>query len=101
MKKCMKSKDLKNPGCPNNVTKVSGATPKEGTFKWSYDEDSLDNLKPRLDYDNPAVAEASVYLSMKAEGECKGGGCRITPFSQPKPVVNMTQSPLKVLWKRT
>ena len=27
------------PGCPNNVTKVSSVTPKEGTFKWSYDKD--------------------------------------------------------------
>jgi len=101
VKKCMKSKDLKNPGCPNNVTKVSGATPKEGTFKWTYDKDALDNMKPRLDYDNPAVAEASVYLGMKAEGECKGGSCRITPYTSPKPVVNMTQDPLKVVWKRS
>ena len=47
-----------------------------------------------------AVAEASVYLGMKAEGDCTGGGCRITPFGAPKPVVNMTQSPLKVVWKK-
>jgi hypothetical protein len=101
VKKCMKSNDLKNPGCPNNVTKVTGnVKPKEGTFKWTYDKDSLDNMKPRLDYDNPAVAEASVYLSMKAEGDCTGGRCRITPFSAPKPSANMTQSPLKVVWKR-
>ena len=59
----------------------------------------LDNLKPRLNYDNPAVAEASVYLGMKAEGECKGGNCRITPYTSPKPAVNMTQDPLKVVWK--
>jgi len=102
VKKCMKSKDLKNPGCPNNVTKVTGnVKPKEGTFKWTYDKDALDNMKPRLDYDNPAVAEASVYLGMKAEGECKGGSCRITPYTSPKPVVNMTQDPLKVVWKRS
>jgi hypothetical protein len=100
VKKCMKSKDLKNSGCPNNVTKVSGTTPKEGTFKWSYDEDALDNLKIRLDYDNPAIAESSVYLSMKAEGDCKQGPCRITPFFSPKPSANMTQDPLKIVWKR-
>ena len=28
-----------------------------------HDKDALDNMKPRLDYDNPAVAEASVYLA--------------------------------------
>ncbi|HEY5980514.1 MAG TPA: hypothetical protein VIT41_12850 [Microlunatus sp.] len=100
VKKCMKSKDLKNPGCPNHVTKVTGGKPKEGTFTWSYDKDALDNLKPRLDYDNPAVAEASVSLSMRAVGDCAGGGCQITPIMSPDPVVNLTQSPLKVVWKR-
>ncbi|HYI52577.1 MAG TPA: hypothetical protein VEX57_01320 [Microlunatus sp.] len=101
VKKCMKSKDLKNPGCPNNVTKVTGSVkPKEGTFEWSYDKDALDNLKVRLDYDNPAVAEAFVYLSMKAEGDCGDSRCRITPTTSPKPAVNMTQTPLKVVWKR-
>lgn len=95
----MKSKDLKNKNCPNNVTKIRGTvTPKEGTFKWTYDKDALDNLKVRLDYDNPAIATASVYLSMKAEGDCKQGPCRITPFSTAKPTANLMSDDIKVVW---
>lgn len=99
IKACMKSKKLKNPGCPNHVTKVSGTTPKEGTFKWSWDKDSLDNLKIRLDYSNPAIASASVFLSMKAEGDCKQGRCRITPWTSPKPSAKLTADKIKVVWK--
>lgn len=100
VKKCMKSKDLKNKNCPNTVTRIRGGsvTPKEGTFKWTYDKDALDNLKVRLDYDNPAVASSYVYLSMKAEGDCKEGPCRITPFSSPKPSANLMASSIKVNW---
>lgn len=99
IKTCMKSKDLKNKNCPNNVTKISGSvTPKEGTFSWSWDKGALDNLKVRLDYDNPAVASASVYLRMKAEGDCKQGPCRITPFSSPKPSANLVAEKIKILW---
>ena len=88
----MKSKDLKNPGCPNNVTKVTGnVKPKEGTFEWTYDEDALDNMKPRLDYDNPAVAEAFVYLSMKAKASATGAAAG-SPPRPPEAAVNMTQT---------
>ncbi|BAK33834.1 hypothetical protein MLP_08200 [Microlunatus phosphovorus NM-1] len=99
IKACMKSKKLKNPGCPNHVTKVTGTTPKEGTFKWSWDKDSLDNLKIRLDYNNPAIASTSVFLNMKAEGDCKQGRCRITPWTSPKPSAKLTADKIKVVWK--
>ena len=59
VEKCMKSKEIKNPGCPNNVT-GHRLQPDNGTFEWTYDKDALDNMKIRLDYDNPAVAEATV-----------------------------------------
>lgn len=100
IKKCMKSKKLKNPGCPNHVTKVSGGvTPKEGTFKWTWDKDSLDNIRVRLDYNNPAIASATEYLGMKAVGSCKQGACRITPWSSPKAQAKMTADKIKITWK--
>ena len=47
--KCLKSNKVKNPGCPNNVGRVSGGvTPKEGTFEWEATEkDALDSMEPR------------------------------------------------------
>lgn len=100
IKSCMKSKKLKNPGCPNHVTKVTGSvTPKEGTFKWSWDKDSLDNLRIRLDYENPAKATASPYLGMKAVGQCKQGPCSITPFTSATASANLTTDKIKIAWK--
>ena len=104
IKACMKKKNLKNPGCPNNVTRITtaGVTGKNGTFKWSWQKDSLDNLKPRLVYDNPAKATASVYLRMKAQGTCKKGGsqgsCTITPLSSATPTAKLTADKVTVVW---
>lgn len=98
--KCMKSKKLKNKGCPNNVARVTGnVTPREGTFRWTWEKDSLDNMKVRLVYDNPAKFTASVYLRMKAYGKCKEGSCSITPFTSATPSATMTASTIKVTWK--
>ena len=100
IKKCMKSKKLKNKGCPNNVARVTGnVTPREGTFRWTWEKDSLDNMKVRLVYDNPAKATASVYLRMKAYGKCKEGACSITPFTSASPSANLTADKVQVTWK--
>ncbi len=101
VKKCLSSKDLKNPGCPNNIGKVSGSCkPKDGTIKWKISDTALDNIKPRLDSSNPAVAEASVYLGLSGEGDFSGGTCRVTTYSSPSPTVRMLADPLKVVWTR-
>ncbi|MFT4166718.1 MAG: proline-rich domain-containing protein [Microlunatus sp.] len=98
--KCVKSKKLKNKGCPNNVARVTGnVTPREGTFRWTWEKDSLDNMKVRLVYDNPAKATASVYLRLKAYGKCKEGTCSITPYSSAIPSAKLTESKLTVTWK--
>ena len=41
-------------------------------------------MKPRLDYDNPAVAESIVYLGMKAEGDCDGEPLPDHPYGNPE-----------------
>jgi hypothetical protein len=95
---CMKSKKLKNPNCPNNPTRITGSQPDSGTIKWSYDSDALDNLKIRLDYANPAIAESNVSLSIKATAKCDGSPCTLTLWSTPDPSANMTKDPIKVTW---
>ena len=66
--------------------------------KVSYDKDALDNMKLRLDYSNPAIAETNVSLGIKATAECDGNPCRLTAFSNPDPSANMTKDPLKIVW---
>ncbi|MDN5763189.1 MAG: hypothetical protein L0H41_12855 [Microlunatus sp.] len=100
IKSCVKSKKLKNPGCPNNLSKVSGGKPDDGTLKWTYNKDALDNMKVRLDYQNPAKAASSVYLGFKATAKCDGSPCRITQFGAPKPAANLLREPIKVVWER-
>jgi hypothetical protein len=55
-------------------------------------------MRPRLDSQNPAIAEASVYLGLRGEGDYRGGTCRVTLFGSPQPAANLTQEPLKVVW---
>jgi hypothetical protein len=95
---CLKSDQLANKGCPNNVTRVSGCTPKDGTIEWTANKDALDNLRPQLDYSNPAVAEANVVLGLSGEGAYRGTTCRVTPFSTPDPRANMLRDPVRVTW---
>ena len=101
LEKCMKSKKMENPGCPNSFDRTSGPKPKDGTFKWSYDKDALDNLKVDLVYSNPAVAEAYVSLGLEAIADCENGGtCTYTPtFGNRKPTANLTKDPVKISWK--
>ncbi|HEU5484427.1 MAG TPA: hypothetical protein VFU98_05935, partial [Microlunatus sp.] len=96
--KCMDSKKIKNANCPNSFDRITGAQPDNGTLKWSYDKDALDNMKLRLDYSNPAIAETNVSLGIKATAECDGNPCRLTAFSNPDPSANMTKDPLKIVW---
>ena len=97
--KCMDSKKIKNANCPNNFDKVRGAQPDNGTLKWSYDKDALDNMKVQLDYANPAIATAGVSLSLTATAECGGNPCRLTSTGpNPDPSANMTKDPLKIIW---
>ena len=60
--KCLKSKKVTNPGCPNNIgTEVSGGVkPKEGTFEWEATEkDALDSMEPRTRLREPNRGQAS------------------------------------------
>ena len=52
--KCMKSKKIKNAELPEHRRPDHRLRePNNGTLEWSYDKDALDNMKIRLDYDQP------------------------------------------------
>lgn len=95
---CMKSKKVKNANCPNSFDRITGAQPDNGTLKWSYDKDALDNMDVRLDYANPAIAESNVSLRLKAKAECDGTPCTLSAYSNPDPSGNLTKDPIKIVW---
>jgi hypothetical protein len=97
--KCMKSKKIKNENCPNTFDQITGAQPDNGTLKWSYDKDALDNMKIRLDYSNPVIAETNLSLGIKATAECDGSPCRLTSYGNPDPSGNLTKDPIKITWE--
>ncbi len=106
VKRCLKLEELSNPGCPNNMTRLSGTSTyklKKGTLEWeATDKESLDNLEPRLDSSNPAFAEAIVSLGFRAAGRCNapGGTCTLTQFGTPNPKADVVQKSLRVIWGR-
>lgn len=99
LEKCMKSKKLENRGCPNSITRVTGGGKVDAnSLDWSYDKDALDNMKIRLDYANPAIAESTVSLRIKAEATCGGGSCSLTQYTNPYPSGNLTKDAVKITW---
>ncbi len=97
---CLESNRIRNPGCPNNVGRVSNVTPKEGTFEWEATEkDALQSMEPQLDYANEAVAKVTyLNLGLKATGQCDEGPCTLSQYTNFRPRVNMLTEPLKVTW---
>jgi hypothetical protein len=104
VKECVKSKKLANPGCPNNIDRVSSTYKvKDGTLKWEAESaDNVDSMRISLDYDNPAYAEGSVSLGLRGRADCNapGGTCIITPFNLLRPRANMLTEPISVNWGR-
>lgn len=96
VKACLAKKELKPSGCPNQ-TSANGQKIKTSTIKWSVRSGSTENLKPRLDYDNPTTATAYVGLSFKIEAECDGGTCTGSSYAG-RASVDLTAEELAVKW---
>lgn len=75
MDKCLKQRDLSPKGCPFATREAPGANVDEDSIRWKLDDDIFDNLEPRLEYRNPAIAEAGVSASftVKASGRASNG----------------------------
>jgi len=100
LKTCLTPRDLTPDGCPNGVREASYQKVDKDSIRWKLDGDPLANVKPRLDYQNPAIAEAngSVVFKFSATGTSFD---RPTRFSSDvteyvKMTANMTQTPVKV-----
>jgi hypothetical protein len=100
-KSCLTSGELHPAGCPNGVKEASYQKIKKSSIRWSLDGDPTANLKPRLDYQNPAIAEAngSIDFTFKAQGTQFGD-----PTSFDNPVssyatfkADMTKTPLTLV----
>nr|MBA3528387.1 hypothetical protein [Propionibacteriaceae bacterium] len=102
---CLKKKELAPAGCPFGLRPRSGQKVDESTIVWKLLEDPFANLKPRLDYQNPAIAEASVSMTVTftAEGTSYGEKTRFGPqrvYSFAKVSADMTREPVKAILSR-
>lgn len=102
---CVKQKKLAPTGCPFGIKALSGQKIDESSIKWELTEDPFENLKPRLDSQNPAVVEASASMTFEfsAKGTSSGRSTTFGPqkvFRYVQMSANMTQDPLKVTFTR-
>jgi hypothetical protein len=65
VKTCLTPGDLTPTGCPNGVREASYQKVDKSSIKWKLDGDPTTTMKPRLDYENPAVVKASGSISFK------------------------------------
>lgn len=74
--KCMDRREVAPAGCPNKAREGYGQNFDEDTMRWELVEDPWESVKPRLDYQNPAVAEASVTARIRGTVEGTQNGQR-------------------------
>jgi hypothetical protein len=102
---CVKQKKLAPSGCPFGIREASYQDIDEDTIEWKLDDDAFANVKPRLDYENPAVVtySGSIPVIFNAEGEqfdrkATFGPTKVSGYS--KMSANMTKEPIKVTFTR-
>ena len=101
MSSCLKQHSLAPKGCPFAIHTQSGQKVYNNTIRWRLKGDPWSNLKPRLDYENPAEATASTSMqfTFSARGTQDGrpgtyGPQTIYEFVQMSG--NVAKSPVKV-----
>ena len=62
--------------------------------------DPFANLKPRLDYESPNVAEVRPNLQLVVRADCNSpsGRCEVNTYSFKSATVDMLKEPLAVKW---
>ena len=100
---CVKKHELAPAGCPFGLTKTANQKVNEESVRWTLEGDPFGNLKPRLDYQNPAIAEASASMrfEFKATGESYGRAAKYsqTDYTYVKMSATMTGDTVKVTLK--
>ncbi len=102
MSNCLKEHNSLSPkGCPFGLKKQSGQKINSDSVRWKLLGDPWSNLKPRLDYENPARAEASASMTFTftAKGTQNGRPGTFGPqkvYEYVQMSANMTRSPVKV-----
>ena len=98
---CLQKDSLKPPNCPNEA----GTGPyklDKSSIKWKKrgGTDPFANLKPRLDYESPNVAEVRPNLSLVVNADCNApsGRCEVNTYSFKSATVDMLKEPLVVKW---
>ena len=98
---CLEKSQLKPPNCPNEA----GTGPyklDKSSIKWKKrgGTDPFANLKPRLDYESPNVAEVRPNLSLVVNADCNSpsGRCEVNTYSFKSATVDMLKEPLVVKW---
>lgn len=104
LRKCAQNGELAPSGCPNRIREASYQKIDDDTAKWKLSEESLDNLRTRLNFENPVIAEAtgSVEYTFEAKGtqfdrKAVFGPQRVTTYLTMS--ANMSEEPLKVNFK--
>ena len=99
---CLKKQELSPANCPNQAGNSSAYKLDKDTIKWTQrgGTDPFANLKPRLDYESPNVAESRPNLQLKVTADCSSpsGRCSLNTYSFKTAAVDMLKEPLVVRW---
>lgn len=99
---CLKKKELSPTNCPNQAGSSQSYKIDKATIAWKLkDSDAFANLKPRLDYDNPALASVYPSLQMEITASCSSpsGRCSLSTYSRGDVKADMTKTPVAVTWE--
>ena len=102
---CLKESKLQPTGCPYfKLRELAGQDIDAKTIKRTLEKDPWSNAEPRLDYQDPAVAEVSVSVTWSATAKGRQNG-RTTTFEANgyeyvTARANITEDPLKVQFGR-
>ena len=99
---CLQKQELAPANCPNKAGNSSSYKLDKSTIKWTQrgGTDPFANLKPRLDYESPNVAESRPNLQLEVTADCSSpsGRCSLKTYSFKTAAVDMTKEPLAVTW---
>jgi hypothetical protein len=98
---CLEKRDLSPPNCPNSTANGPYKIDKS-TINWKKrgGTNPFANVKPRLDYENPNVAEVRPNLQLTVTADCSSptGRCDANTYSLKNAQINMLKEPLVVKW---
>ena len=99
---CLQKEELSPRNCPNEADNGGLYRLDKSSIRWKQrgGTNPFANLKPRLDYDSPNVAEVRPSLQMTVTADCNApsGRCTLTTYSFKDATADMLKEPLVVRW---